>query len=312
MSGFNHDGESFYLHAIELLSKAGHVFTSNPVFANHPPEQFVFFDSKTDLPLSREQRLLLRLFGNVSYLFEYNNCAFFSLELFTTKSDRSQAAYDIHMLIHPLIGSEATILFSQHDDEMLLSFMGFGYQCVLSDWYPIEDDFDQLLNRLDIANVSISRSIDYFTDMVYILGRNYYLYGQPSTYDILPIDFITRTNSDGVDRDELDKFIEFQLTAPRQEYGDDYVAYDKSTNVQLESISAELNLMLLEMADEDDDDDNSFGEELEPEDDIDDDKSIDGDADNTGLDEYEFDDVDPEIFRDPLLMVKWINHHSQD
>ena len=29
-------------------------------------------------------------------------------------------------------------------------------------------------------------------------------------------------------------------------------------------------------------------------------------------DEYEFDDIDPEIFRDPLLMVKWLNRHTQN
>ena len=28
--------------------------------------------------------------------------------------------------------------------------------------------------------------------------------------------------------------------------------------------------------------------------------------------ENEFDDIDPEIFRDPLLMVKWLNRHTQN
>ena len=27
------------------------------------------------------------------------------------------------------------------------------------------------------------------------------------------------------------------------------------------------------------------------------------------MNEYEFDDIDPEIFRDPLLMLKWLNRH---
>lgn len=52
--------------------------------------------------------------------------------------------------------------------------------------------------------------------------------------------------------------------------------------------------MLLEM---DEDEENPFEEEIEPEDDVDEDEH----------DEYEFDEVDPEIFKDPTLLVKWLN-----
>ena len=70
------------------------------------------------------------------------------------------------------------------------------------------------------------------------------------------------------------------------------------------------NDMLLEM---DDEDDNPFGEDIEPEDDLDDDDEFfDEDAESENKDEYEFDDIDPEIFRDPLLMVKWLNRHTQN
>lgn len=71
-----------------------------------------------------------------------------------------------------------------------------------------------------------------------------------------------------------------------------------------------LEAMLLEM---DDEDDNPFGEDIEPEDDLDDDDEFfDEDAESENKDEYEFDDIDPEIFRDPLLMVKWLNRHTQN
>ena len=44
----------------------------------------------------------------------------------------------------------------------------------------------------------------------------------------------------------------------------------------------------------------------------DDDEFFDEDAESENKDEYEFDDIDPEIFRDPLLMVKWLNRHTQN
>ena len=63
--------------------------------------------------------------------------------------------------------------------------------------------------------------------------------------------------------------------------------------------------MLLEM---DDDNDNPFGEEIESEDDdLDEDDTFDESDEDAEKDFYEFDDVDPEIFRDPTLMVKWLN-----
>ncbi len=65
--------------------------------------------------------------------------------------------------------------------------------------------------------------------------------------------------------------------------------------------------MILEM---DDESDNPFGEDVENEDDIDAEDLLNEDSDNEERDEYEFDDVDPEIFRDPTKLVKWLNKNS--
>ena len=154
------------------------------------------------------------------------------------------------------------------------------------------------------------RGTDYFSDMIYLLARNYYQSGQPSTYELIPIDFISRAGVDEIDREALNQYVQDQLNAPLYEYGDDYVEYDESAQIQNTDIGADLDLMLLEM---DDKDDNPFGEDIEPEDDLDDDDEFfDEDAESENKDEYEFDDIDPEIFRDPLLMVKWLNRHTQN
>ncbi len=309
MSRLEHDGESFYIYAMELFSKTGHVFASVPEVINHSPEQFCYFDNKSDVALSQNQRAMFRTFNNISRLFSFNGCVFFSLNILTTKRERSQAAHDIHTMIHPIIGADGTICLFRYDNEVMVSFMGFGYRCILSDWYPIEDDYERLLKRLDISNMSIEFGVDYFTDMVHVLARSYYLYRQPSTYEILPIDFISNAEIDGLDREKLDKFIEYVLAEPQQEYGDDYVEYYESITDKRENVSAELDLMLLEM---DNEDDNPFGEEIESEDDIfDEDESFEDNAESAKKDEYEFDDVDPEIFRDPTLLVKWLNKLEQ-
>lgn len=291
------DGENFYIYAMELFSKAGHVFTSVPEIINHSPEQFCYFDNKSDIVLSQDQRAMFQSFNNVSRLFSYNRCVFLSLNLLTTKRNRSQMAHDIHMMLHPIIGMDGTICLFRYDNEVMLTFTGFGYRCILSDWYPAQDDDGQLLDRLDISNISIEWGADYFADMVYMLARKYYhhLYGRPSTYDILPIDFVSSAEIDGIDREKLDEFIEFVLTGPQREYGDDYIEYDEHITDKGKNTSIQLDLMLLEI-------DEEFASE---------DKFFDDNTENSEKDIYEFENIDSELFRDPTLMVKWLNEMEQ-
>lgn len=77
MSNQEEAGEKLYTYAMELFFKAGHAATSEPEFINHSPTQFVYFDNKSDVDLSREQRNLLGTFNNVSRLFSVNGCVFF-------------------------------------------------------------------------------------------------------------------------------------------------------------------------------------------------------------------------------------------
>lgn len=66
--------------------------------------------------------------------------------------------------------------------------------------------------------------------------------------------------------------------------------------------------MLLDI---DDEDDNPFGEEIELDDEtLDEDDLLGKNTEETIKDEYEFNDVDPEIFRDPTLMVKWLKKNE--
>ena len=123
---------------------------------------------------------------------------------------------------------------------------------------------------------------------------------------------MSRFNSDLVDRAQIDDYINLQTTAAEREYDDDYVddyvEYDEEIRVGTKSadISADLDMMLLEMDMESDDLFGEDGDEDEDEDDSDDFGDEDS-SEEEKLDIYEFDDVAPEIFRDPTLMVKWLN-----
>jgi hypothetical protein len=240
------------------------------------------------------------MFSCVSHLFSVHDCAFFSINLLTAKGDRSQVAYELHTMIHPIVEAKATICLFRFNNEIMLSFAGYGNRCVLSDWYSLDESDgsnEQLADKLNIANISIRSGYEYFLDMVYILARPYYLTSPPTVYDLIPIDLISNEMFDEIDKEELNQFIEYELATPQREYGDDYVDFDEYSKPQPTDVYADLDLMLLDMEDEDD---NPFGEDIE-------DDEEDSESDESEKqDEYEFDDVNPEIFQDPTLMVKWL------
>lgn len=299
----DYGGESFYQFAMALFTEAGHVFTSTPEYYNHSAERFAYFDNKADVSLSSADRALMKRFNNVSRLFTANKCAFFSINLVALCSERSELAHNIHTMLHPLVDADGTIFLFRFEDEVMLSFLGFGYRCILSDWYSMFDPFDKLVQRLDIVNMNINSSREYFDDLIYSLAREYYIVGtNVSAFTVLPINALSLLDRDEISRDDLDDIIRAEMFAACREYGDDYVAYDEAVHVGNEDIGSSLDMMLLDV---DMEDDNPFGEDIE------DDEYNSDEEDFFTHDEYEFADVDPEVFRDPTLLVKLLKRQEQ-
>ena len=74
------------------------------------------------------------------------------------------------------------------------------------------------------------------------------------------------------------------------------------------NIGEDLDFMFLDI---DDEDDNPFSEEIELDDKaLDEDDLLGKNTEETIKDEYEFNDVDPEVFRDPTRMVKWLKKNE--
>jgi len=301
-----HEPELFCDYVMSLFVQAGHIESDQkPEFSNHSAEELIYFDIENQsISLSDSQRSILTSFNNVSRLFTLEGCVFYSINLVSLPTQRSRLAYDVHNLIHPLTDVSGTIIVFLHDGCVMLSFMGFRHRCILSDWYSIDDDELRLLDKLDIANMTIYSDADYFADFVYLLARPYYFASNDApVFSLIPIDAFSCIEGDELDREEINLIINDQLNASQREYGYDYVEYDEQTDEKQADISTDIDLMLLEM---DDMDENPFGEELEP-----DEEDVDEFADEYGdgfleEDDFDLEGVDPEIFKDPTLMVKWL------
>ena len=178
---FSSCAEKFFECALALFAESGHTDATEPEFTNHSAKQFIYLDCDKNISLSRKQRDSLLLFDNISRLFTIKGISFFSLNLLVSSSERSQAAHNSHMLIQSVVNDQATICMFRLADEIILSFAGYGLTCILSDWYSSED---KILEKLDIANMTIANNREYFFDFVSIFARQYYFSNNAPTFTI--------------------------------------------------------------------------------------------------------------------------------
>ena len=190
------DNELFYERILELCRVAGITTASFPLTHNQSPKQVVYIESEKDILLTAYQRKQLDSIEYVSHLFdipsdafddttEKNKISFYSVVLSTTLSERSQRAADTHAFLHTSFGCEVSIVFYKHDDYIMLSMSGFGHQSILSDWFSLYDELDDLLYKLDISNFSIKSSKAFYIDFVYNCARWYYTHPYSSDYAAL-------------------------------------------------------------------------------------------------------------------------------
>ena len=288
---FSSCAEKFFEYALELFVKSGHTDATEPEFTNHSTKQFIYLDCDKNFSLSQKQRDVFRLFDNISRLFTIKGIAFFSLNLLGTHSERSQAAHNSHMLIQSVVKNQATICMSRHADEIILSFAGYGSNCILSDWYSSEY---KILERLDIANMTIADVKEYFLDFVSIFARHYYFSNKPTFYDSLPLNFFSDWKSD-VTREEIEEFLREQRFSIVKEYGNDYVEY--STFVLEDAVDNEYEFDLILQEAENVQIIFSDKEDL---------------TKQTESDEYDLSEIDTNIFADPELLLNYIDKISQE
>lgn len=309
--------EDLYKTGIKLFLEAGHTPTSDVVYINHTPEQVVYFDTSEDIYLSLQQRSALTEAVYISHLFDItedlfdnkDKCCvgFYSVEINTTVHSRSQSAYDIHSALCAALSGEANVILFRHEGKLLISVQGFDSEIVLSDWFDEYTEFDVLLERIHVCNVSLSSVRDYVGDLIYACARWYHIYpisGEMAAYDMLPVNCFSSTDLEApsLSKEELKEIIRDALNTAANEYGYDYVESGITHHLSDRDISAELDLLSLDLDMEDEEgfaadifDDEEYADDYEDEED---------EVDTDQADEYEFESFDAEIFRDPLQMIK--------
>lgn len=307
--------DEFCQYALSLFVESGHADSTSPAFDDHTPEQFVFFDNKSDQSLSDNELSLFKIFQNISYLFALGDDVFekksgqqvnfYSIELNCSKGSRSQSAFEIHEMLHPIINVYATVILFRWENYVMLSIICENSECIMSDWYEVEEDYDCLVEKLHIANVSLKSARLYIEDLDYNIAREYYIYPvhrEMIIYTSLPIDFFTAKWNSFVDRDEIQQYAYNELNKYINKYGDDYVDQD-DVQIGNSDVGKELDMLLLEMDNIDEQNDDMLLEES--------DDAEDEEGEEFSEDDSELQDIAPDVLNDPVLMVKWIQKNNQ-
>ena len=317
------DDKLFYEYVLSLLFEAGHVITPFPIYRNHTSNEALYIDSKEDVVLNRFDRGLLSLMDNVSLLADIKwpgvvdeldeNVQIYSITVNFSNRCRSQSVADIHHLMQRYWNCTHSIVFFKHCEKYIVSFADNVCSHILSDWHNVGMDYDDIIDRICVGNISLTTSNEYFYDFLYAVAREYYIRPisfEEASYGLMPADYITKSLASDISfsKDEIKEIIQSNLVAFETVYGDDYVE-PKYTGMeelnQHHNISAEIDRI-------------SF--ELELNSDIDDAQLDQSDFEEEGFEEDNDDDffdgydenVDPAIFDDPVLMVKWLEKKQKE
>ena len=312
------DNIKFYEYAFTILSEAGHVTTSSPIYVNHSSGETLYIDSSKDVVTNRFERDLLSLIDNVSLLVDVRwpgvvpeldeNVQIYSATVDFSERCRSQNIADIHHLLQKYWNCTHSIVFFKNKESYLISFADKDRSHILSDWFSITYEWDKIVERVGIENIAIDTCENYFLDFLYATAREYCIRPvsfEEASYGLMPLDYISKSLSSDIplSRDEIKNMIRDNLLFFELMYGDDYVEPQYTgmeERTYYHNISDEIDRISFELELEDTDDEEQFSFE----DDLDD------SDDNDIFDDYD-EDIDPAIFDDPTLMVKWLEQQEK-
>ena len=317
------DDKLFYEYVLSLLFEAGHVITPFPIYRNHTSNEALYIDSKEDVVLNRFDRGLLSLMDNVSLLADIKwpgvvdeldeNVQIYSITVNFSNRCRSQSVADIHHLMQRYWNCTHSIVFFKHCEKYIVSFADNVCSHILSDWRNVGMDYDDIIDRICVGNISLTTSNEYFHDFLYAVAREYYIRPisfEEASYGLMPADYITKSLASDISfsKDEIKEIIQSNLVAFETVYGDDYVE-PKYTGMeelnQHHNISAEIDRISFELELNSDIDDAQL-EQFDFEE-----EGFEEDNDDDFFDGYD-ENVDPAIFDDPVLMVKWLEKKQKE
>ena len=317
------DDMQFYEYVLSLLAEAGHVITPTPVYKNHASDEALYIDSTKDVVVNRFDRGLLSLMDNVSLLTEIKwpgvvdeldeNVQIYSITVNFSNCCRSQNIADIHHLMQRYWSCTHSIVFFKNQEKYVISFADNDCSHILSDWRDVELDYDDIVDRICIGNISLTTSNEYFLDFLFAVAREYCIRPisfEEASYGLMPADYITKSLASDISfsKDEIKEIIRSNLVAFETVYGDDYVEPEYTGIEELNqyhNISAEIDRISFELELDRDIDDVQL-EQFDFEE-----EGFEEDNGDDIFDDYE-EDVDPAIFDDPVLMVKWLEKKQKE
>ena len=232
------DNIKFYEYAFTILSEAGHVTTSSPIYVNHSSGETLYIDSSKDVATNRFERDLLSLIDNVSLLVDVRwpgvvpeldeNVQIYSATVDFSEQCRSQNIADIHHLLQKYWNCTHSIVFFKNKESYLISFADKDRSHILSDWFSITYEWDKIVERVGIENIAIDTCENYFLDFLYATAREYCIRPvsfEEASYGLMPLDYISKSLSSDIplSRDEIKNMIRDNLLFFELMYGDDYL-----------------------------------------------------------------------------------------
>ena len=206
-----------------------------------------------------------------------------------------------------------SIVFFKNHEKYVISFADNDCSHILSDWRDVELDYDDIVERICIGNISLTTSNEYFLDFLFAVAREYCIRPisfEEASYGLMPADYITKSLASDISfsKDEIKEIIRSNLVAFETVYGDDYVEPEYTGIEELNqyhNISAEIDRISFELELDRDIDDVQL-EQFDFEE-----EGFEEDNGDDIFDDYE-EDVDPAIFDDPVLMVKWLEKKQKE
>ena len=304
-------GLDFPGKAMGFFQAVGHTITATPLITADDILHCIYSELNFNAYFDRAERSAFACINSLSRLFILDSAAFeknqkaqvqyYSICLNTDKNERTLIA-NIIATAFAKNTSEFMVFLFRHDDSCMMSFIKneTSFMIFHSDWF-YRSDMPDVLDKIDIANLSLNNCRVFFHDLVYMMARSYYthpistdyafslLYSQNivEDFDDESIYFKDKENIKRLSLEHIDQ------------YGDDYIEIPMESDEQTDDFAdSDFDLLELEI------DEMIASDLLEAE--------MSEFQEDDLFDESEQTDLDlipPEVLSNPVELLKWLESY---
>jgi len=311
------DGPNYQGEVLKFFQTVGHTSAVAPLIVAEDILHCIYSELNFNAFFDKNERSAFSCIESLSRLFTLDSEAFYKSQisqvhyyavlLNTSKSERTITANAILNAFAKNTSDYVVIMF-RHEKMCMLAFgkKTNGSMTFFSDWFDERNVID-IVSKVDIRNLSLNSSHEFFFDFVYMAARSYYT--QPMSRDYAYSEWCSMNIlSDGEEdytRSRRSEYVNNLMYAHIHEYGDDYIEIQGIDDYQTGIISdndydfdlLELELDEMMAAEVFEMDDDEYG--IEEDDFFDETEHI--DAEN----------IPPEILSDPVKLLEWLRKNER-